>query len=200
MEPTNKSYVYTKTENKEEKKTEKAITGKATIRKKNILNRLVDTFIAEDFSSVKEHVYRDVVVPRIKQTVADVCNNTINMLFFGSSAPRNNWLGSSTNTIRYSGGINYSGISTSNATVSNDIPRFDEFMLDSRADAEHVLDDLRSIIDRFDRATINDLYDLVGMAGKSTYENYGWTSLKGAEVIPIGDKYYLRMPKPILLR
>lgn len=187
-------------EKKEEKVVQKVITGTATKRKKTLLNKMTDAFIAEDISNVKQHIIEDVVIPRIKQTLADVGCNTINMLFLGSAAPKSSVFGGSS-VISYKGGnINYSGISSGKTPAKSNIPTYDEIVLQTRTDAERVLDDLKAMIERFGEATINDLYELVDLPGESTYNNYGWKSLRGADIGAVRDGYLLKMPRAILLK
>lgn len=187
----------------EEKKVTKVITGTAKTRKKNVLEKLVDTFIMEDFKTVKEKVVEEVIIPRVKQTAADACTNIINMLFFGaSSGIKSNYFGSSS-TISYKGSsINYSGISSNKQPLysKSSIPTYDEIVLADRMDAERVLDDLNSMIGRFGEVTILDLYELVGLPSESTFCNYGWKTLKGADIGAVRDGFLLKLPKAILLK
>ena len=44
------------------------------------------------------------------------------------------------------------------------------------------------------------MYDLAGVTCDYTYNDYGWTSLRDAEVVRIRDGYYIKLPRAKALR
>ena len=51
------------------------------------------------------------------------------------------------------------------------------------------------IIDTYGIVTIADFYDLAGVTGDYTTNNYGWTNIRNAEVVRVRDGYIIKMPK-----
>ena len=51
------------------------------------------------------------------------------------------------------------------------------------------------IIDTYGIVTIADFYDLAGVTGDYTTNNYGWTNIRSAEVVRVRDGYIIKMPK-----
>jgi hypothetical protein len=76
---------------------------------------------------------------------------------------------------------------------------FDEIVLQSRTEAEEVIDRLFDLVSRYDTATVADLYELVGIQGSHTDHKWGWTDLRGADVSRTRDGYLLDLPDPIPL-
>lgn len=194
------------TPNTEEKKIVPVVQGK--VKKKNPFEKAVDAFVMEDMKTIKEHLVSDYVIPGVKRVLADTLTNAINMVLFGSSAaPKSTgWFGSGSSVFRYGTNLNYTpynAASSSNSVTSwkrNDIPTYDEIVVPTKAAAEQILDDLEAIIGRFGHATINDLYEMVSIAGEPTYNNYGWTSLKGADIGIVRDGYLIKMPRAVLIK
>jgi hypothetical protein len=73
---------------------------------------------------------------------------------------------------------------------------FDEIVLDQRAEAEEVIDRLYDVVNKYEQATVADLYDLVGLSSTHTDHKWGWTDLRGAGVSRIRDGYLLDLPDP----
>ena len=56
------------------------------------------------------------------------------------------------------------------------------------------------IIDMYGRVSVADLYDLVGITGNYTDNNYGWTNLASAEPIRVRDGYVIKLPKAMPIK
>ena len=57
---------------KAEKKLEKVVTGAAKTRKKSEARKFVNIFVPEDGENVKSYIMMDVIIPGIKNAIADV--------------------------------------------------------------------------------------------------------------------------------
>ena len=73
---------------------------------------------------------------------------------------------------------------------------FDEIILTSRAEAEEVIDRLFDMVSQWSRASVSDLYALVGFKSEHTDEKWGWTNLRGAGVSRVRGGYLLDLPEP----
>ena len=71
---------------------------------------------------------------------------------------------------------------------------FDDIVLQTRTEAETVLDRMIDLMDQFDVVAVSDLMGLVGITPNYTDEKWGWYSLKGASVSRIRDGYLLDLP------
>lgn len=184
---------------KEEKreKVEKAITGTAKRKKKSELSKVGGAIISEDAKKVKDHILLDVLIPAFKNLLADVVSDAVNMALFGDARRRGgDYRSGSSRYVSYDSRYR-DGYSSRNAQSERRSAGygFDEIVLDSRGDAEEVLDRMNEILDTYGLVRVADMYDLVGLQSNYTDNNYGWTSLRTADIRRGRDGYYLQMPK-----
>ena len=188
-------------EKQERQKVEKVVTGKVKTKKKSEIHKFADIFISEDVGNMKSYIFLDVLVPAIKKAISDIVTDGIDMILYGgtghSKKRRSSGSGASY--------VSYSSYSDRDRDRRDDRSRtrtrfdFDDIVLESKGEAEDVLDSLDALIDQYGMASVADLYDLVGVSGEYTDTRYGWTSLGAnarAERLRNGD-YILRLPKPM---
>ena len=72
----------------ERKKVEKVVSGVAKTKKKSEIHKFTDIFLAEDFSSVKNYIVSDILLPAAKKLVTDVVKDGIDTLIYGSPSCR----------------------------------------------------------------------------------------------------------------
>lgn len=175
------------------KKVEQIATGKA--RKKTEARKLADNFIAEDMHSVKEYILQEVLIPTAKKVISEVVTNSIDMLLYGEVKSKKRSQNDSriSYTKYYERERDYErGVRT--RTRGYD---YDDIILDTRREAEEVLDRMQDLIDSYDVVSVADLYDLVGITGSYTDNKYGWTQLRNADVQRVRDGYLLKLPKAL---
>lgn len=185
-----------------EKKVEKVISGTAKVRKKNGARKVADAFISEDAANVKSYIFNDVVVPTVKDLISDVIKSAVDTILFGGSSSRRNG-----NRRRNDGYVSYNRFSDrrddrrdNRASVTSRYS-LDDIILDSKGDAEYVLEQMDAILDTYGMVTVADLYDLVDISRDYTDQNYGWTSLGGARVTRVRDGgYMLELPRVTSLK
>ena len=175
----------------EDKKIEKVVTGAVKTKKKSEARKLADVFVAEDMSNVGSFILNDVVVPAIKKLIYDAGKNALEMSLFGG--PRKG--------DRDSRGPQVSYRQYYDNDRFDDRPRararldFDDLTFANRGDAERVLDEMIGTVRRYGLVTVADMYEMAGERQPYTSNNYGWMSLRGADVERCRDGYYLRLPK-----
>lgn len=175
----------------EKKKIQKVIKGSATIKKKNIFQKMVDVFISEDASNIKDYVVNDMIVPTGKKIILGV----IDMLLNGghSTYTSDRFAAPKVSYRKY-----YDGPRDDRPLVSSSArARFDheDIEFETRGEAEAVLDEMFNVIDRYNLVTVGDMYDMVDLPQPFTSNKYGWTNLRGASVVRVGGKYIIKLPK-----
>jgi len=181
------------------KRVEKVIKGKAKV-KKNEMRKLTDVFISEDVSNVKNYIVMDVIVPAVKKAIYDLVVGTLDMSLYGG---RNG--GGKRSTADKVSYRDYNSVSrrdertyNTNRTASG--YSYDDIVVDTRGEAEAVLMRMDEIMEEYESVRVADLYDLVGVTGQYTDNNYGWTNIRNAEVVRVRDGYKIKMPRAIPLK
>lgn len=184
-----------------EKKVEKVVTGAARTKKRSDIQKFADVFISEDVENVKSYIVQDVLVPTIKKAVFDIVANGLDMLLYGEAghSRKRGWNGSKVSYRDY--------YSNSNSRKDSSVPRnrtgydYDSILFNSRGDAEAVLVELEELISMYGVASIMDLYSAAGLQCDYTYDKYGWSDLRTAQVIRarMEDGYYIKLPKALPL-
>lgn len=185
-------------------KVESVVTGKVVKRKKGLGRKFAETFTGDDAQSVGTYIFFDVIVPAAKAMISDAASQGVERLLFGESAR-----GRTSRTGGRSGGsyTSYNKAYSPNREDRPSGPRqmsnraqanhdFDEIILETRLEAEEVLDCMTDLIGKYDVATVADLYDLVDITGSFTDSKYGWTDLRGSSVSTIRGGFLLNLPKP----
>lgn len=181
---------------KEKKKVEKVVTGKVKTKKKNELRKFTNAIISEDATNVKSYILVDVLIPAIKKAISDIITEGIDMLLYGGSGRSKK--SSSASKISYS--KYYDKKDTRRSYYEPKARRgydFDDIVLESRGEAEEVLERMDELIETYGEASVADLYDLVGKSCNYTDNKYGWTNLRNAEPIRVRDGYMLKLPRAL---
>ena len=183
-------------EKKPEKKFEKVTTGKVVTKEKNDIQKVASMFIAEDLKTVRDHILKDVAVPKLQDFFADLAIATINMIFHGDDRPRSNY-----NNYAQPSRVSYNRYSSQNTSRQVATPiNYQDVIFSSRGDAEEVLNQMADAIATYGSVSVADFYDLVGMTANYTDNKYGWYDIQGrAYVQPISGGYIIRLPKPTTL-
>lgn len=185
-------------------KMEKIVTGTVIQRKKSFGSKLRDTFIG-DSRSVGQYIVSDVVVPAAKEVLHDVVNSYMDRMLGFDRGPSRRRVGSSRPA---TGRVNYSSSSIRRDPREEDRRRvistgsrakhdFGEIVLESRAEAEEVIDRLRADLEDYGQVSIADLYDGLGVSSEFTDNKWGWYDLDDARVRYTRDGYLLDLPRPV---
>ncbi len=187
-------------ESKTTKNVEKVVTGEAKQRKIPLSRKIKETFSGEDMHSVGSYILFEVFLPQVKTMISDAASQGVERMLFGDVVSR-----SSSRSSGRQGYTNYNKVS-SNSTGRRDERAlshraranhdFGEVILQSRGEAEQVLERLMDLVDQYEVATVSDLYDLVGITGSFTDDKWGWADLRGARVQRQRNDYLLNLPRP----
>ena len=194
----------------EDKNLKRVTSGEAVRKKRSLRKRFSESFVAGDAKTATRFVMLDVLLPAAKDMVVEAVSSGFEKLIYGESRryrgitrPQSGPTGY-VNYGRYSGpmGSTESRLSSSQRALSRQARArhdFDEIVLDSRSEAEQVIDRLFEVVSRYESATVADLYELVGLSSTHTDHKWGWTDLHGTGVSRVRDGYLLDLPDPIPL-
>ena len=182
-----------------EKRAEKVISGSVKTKKQSGLRKISDIFIAGDIHSVVSYAISDIVVPSVTKMICDVIKNGADMIFYGEEGRSKH--SSVSNRVSYR--KYYDQDQERKRYYSYDIGnkfRFDDVILDNRGEAEKVLYAMDEIIDTYGSVRVADLYELVGITGDYTDNDYGWYDIRSAVPVRTGDGWMLKFPRVVPLR
>ena len=178
-----------------EKRVEKVVSGSVKSKKKNGLQKITNVFVPEDVDDVKSYIFEDIVVPAVKDIILDAVR-----AFLGVSGSSRGGRSSTSSKVSYRKYYDDrdrrdSGHTTRTRTGYD----YDDIILESRGEAEDVLERMDELIATYQLVSVADFYDLVGVSGNYTDNKYGWTDIRNASVIHVRDGYMIKLPKALPL-
>jgi len=189
---------------------EKIIEGGVVKRKKPVGRKIAEVFTGEDAKSVGERVLFDVVIPAIQHLIVDAGNEALNRIFLGGG--RRQGAGRPQgNRVNYGGYYPKNVVDFERPGMPPREPQrslsqkarmthnFDEVILETRGEAEKVLDGLGLILEQYDVVSVSELYELLGETGSYTDDKWGWYDLRGSSVSRVREGYLLNLPKPSVI-
>ena len=179
----------------EAKQPEKKLTkvANAKLKKKSEIQKIAETFVAEDLNKVKNAVLMDVIVPAVKKVISDIVTNGIDMLLYGEVTHNKS---TTTSNIGYNSMYN-SQNQTNAARVARSSYIYNDIILSSRGEAEEVLNQMNEIIGTYGVVSVADLCEIVGVTGEFTDNKYGWSDIRDAYVERSKDGYMLKLPRAL---
>lgn len=176
--------------------------GRVIQRKKSLRRKVVEAFRPEDNVGFVEYTVLEVLVPGIKDALADAIHGTIdNALGVGGGRRhrRDSSRGGYTSYSRMGSGRSRRDRDDDDRRGSRREPRRGddarEIIFDSRVEAEEVLDNMIELLSKYDNVTMRDLLSMAGEPHNTTHEDWGWTDLRGARIHKIRDGYLLDLPR-----
>lgn len=183
-----------------EKKVEKVVTGKVITKKKSDIRKFADIFISEDVKNVKNYVFMEVLVPAIKKAVSDIVRDGIDMILYGSGHTKRS--SGSASYVSYD--KRYSNTHSESRAYDTNRTRtgysYDDIVIESRGEAEEVVNRMDELIETYGMVSVADLYDLVGKSCQYTDNNYGWTNIRNAEIVRVRNGYWIKLPKALPIK
>lgn len=175
-----------------EKRVEKVVSGSVKSKKKNGLQKITNVFVPED---VKSYIFEDIVVPAVKDIILDAVR-----AFLGVSGNSRGGRSSTSSKISYRKYYDDRDRRDSgNVSRTRTGYDYDDIILESRGEAEDVLERMDELIATYQVVSVADFYDLVGVSGNYTDNKYGWTDIRNASVIRVRDGYMIKLPKALPL-
>lgn len=187
------------------KRPEKIISGEVIERKKSLGRKISETFTGVNAREVGSHVVFDVILPQLKGMAVDAGTQAIERLILGESGPRRS--SSSSPISSRNRGSSYTAYNryTPNAeerqepayVKSNEVR---EVIVNTRGDAQQVLDEMFRHLEEYKTVSVAEFYDLVGITGKFTDNQWGWTNLNAAGVSRVREGFRIELPRPVSLK
>ena len=185
----------------EEKHIERVTSSDPIQRKTPLAKRLAGTFIGGTPRNTMDYVVFQVVIPAARDMLADAATQGFERLIFGEgrAGRRRPMSNAATGHISYNRFAQASRVATPRRSISQRARAnhdFGELVLQSRAEAESVIERMYDILGKYETVSVSDLYELVGIASTHQDRKWGWSDLRGANVSRVRNCYLLDLPEP----
>lgn len=181
----------------------KQITKGRTIKTHDgFFSKLIQNLISDDPSSVKTYLIDDILIPGVKDLIANAINLGIDAIFFGSGSEQSFRKSRTSQNGRVSYQKYYDQNTRGRQRYSNHDARrsdADDILVETRREAQEILNELNCILEEYDQVSVGDLYDAAGMTTNFTMYKYGWFNLSNARIRQVRDGYLIIMPQTHLL-
>lgn len=182
-----------------ERQVKKVITGNVRTRE-NKGRKFLGNFIASDADSVWDAIFMDVLVPSLKKLLSEGITTAADLFIYGESKGRSKSSDRVSYRKYYDDRYGDRDRRESERRPARNRFDYDEIVYETRGQAEVVLRHMREACDEYGLVSVADLYEFSGESAPWTSHDYGWMSLRTAEVKRIRDGYIIDLPKFMPLR
>lgn len=183
----------------EEKRVQQVTSTPAIRRKKGMGKQFKSIFFGGDAKTALGYMWYEVIIPATKEMILDAGREGLEKLIMGQSRRQR-----SAPTAGPSGYVSYNRYAmgqqqqrpramTQRGRARHD---FDEIVLETRQEADDVLDQLFELVGKYGSAAVSDLYEMVGVASTHADQKWGWEELPGAGISRVRGGYLLDLPDP----
>lgn len=185
----------------EEKNVKQVTSAPAIRRKKGIGKQFKSIFFGGDARTAYQYVVYEVLIPGAKEMLLDGVREGMEKLVLGQSrrqrnAPTSGPMGYVSYNRYAMGGQQQQQRPRTISNRARSRHNFDEIVLESRQEAEDVLERLYDLVEQYGSASVSDLLELVGIQSTHVDQKWGWEELRGAGVSRIRGGYLLDLPDP----
>lgn len=191
---------------KERVKAKRVVAVTPTMKKKGIARRLFGGLFGPDgLRKIGAYVTTDIVVPAVKNMLADSLKSSVDMALFGENRPTSRGYARPSDP-QPAPKTNYAAISRSRqpserSSSSRSSRYIEDYVIGDRVEAIECLDQLTELADKYNNVAVADYYDMIGVPTNYTDNNYGWTidSIKHATILSVRGGWIIKFPALELL-
>ena len=183
------------------KETKSAVSSPVSIKKKTLGERVSDEIISDSASNVKNYIIKDVIVPLIKKGINDGVTGAVRMILYGDtkvdSMRRSPSASSHVSYRRY-----YDDTPIKRSTRPRCIANTD-IVIENFNEAKEVLEELKEYLAADGVVSIARFYEITDAYRQGVVErdymhnSFGWSSLSSADILPYGDRWIIKLPRPL---
>ncbi len=181
-----------------DKKVEKVTTGVVVEKKPTLGQKFKNLFFGGEFRGASKYIAGDVLLPAFRNLLVDATTKGVERVVYGESTQSRRRPVDYGSRVQYSNPLNMQRdrARLPDQAIRSRQPRRDlnDFVLASREDAALVLERLIDILDKYEVASVADLYDLTGLPSSHVDNKWGWTYLNNAEIRQVRNGYLLDLP------
>lgn len=187
-----------------EKKIEQVVMTSVVVKEKGIGRKIKRIFFGGEFKAAGQFVVSDVILPTLRNMFVDSVSGAAQRVAWGDSARNRNRRPEMRSRVTY----NTSPPRPYSSILPGQPPRYssspsmrpvnhreaNDFLFAQREDANLALERLIDIVDKYEVASLADLYDLIGQPSSPIDNKWGWTYLNNAEIRQTRSGWLLELP------
>lgn len=191
----------------ERPKIEQIVSKPVVPKKKSLTQRFVDNLTNINFREVVTGVVMEVLVPATKDMIVDGGIQAIERAVYGESKGGRSKIG---HLAAKSGHTAYNRMSSTSirrdprqdprrpvSRVAHASGALDDLLpFENRQEAEDVLAELADLINKYGSTTVMDMKEMCGIPAYHTDAKWGWTDLRGSQIMRRRGEYFLELPDP----
>ena len=188
---------------------ERITSAEAERRKTPLGRKFKETFVGGTARGAIDFMIVDVVIPAIQDTLIEAFQGGIERLIKGESrrprryGPMSSMYSDNPPRVDYTQNFARNRPPTSSTSTrmlsrqARSRHNFDEIVIESRAEAQDVLDQMYDWLSRYGIVKVSELYAMTGIPTSHTDTKWGWASLPGARLQRLRDgRFVLDLPEP----
>jgi len=181
---------------------EKVVTGDVITKPKTISSRVKAIFFGGDINTAGQYVVSEVLLPALRNLVVETISRGTDRLIYGDSVHRRRPTNSYSPRVQYNNPINR-GISSQSRSLPDQRPidrwtqsrkSFEDVIVESRSDADTVVERLTDIVDMYEVVSVSELNELLGLPSSHVDNKWGWTNLSSIEVRQVREGWRISFP------
>jgi len=180
----------------------KVAKGSVKMQKKPASKRFLESIGVEDGRTVGDYILWDVVLPSVKDMLASVVKNGIDVFLYGQTKPKNIERRGRTSRVSYN--RYYDDYDRPPSRTYTYRPRaamdFSNIVFNDRSDAESVLNEMADIVQQYGFVKVSEFLALSGVDDSDISfadHGMGWERLVNVGVDRVRDGYVIHLPRPV---
>lgn len=166
------------------------------------------SFLADTGRNIWQYVLTDVILPTLKETVYEIITGGSERAIFGEVRRSRPGMTSYNRFARPGGGVTTTPSTNpyANPTTPRTVTRqarathnFDDIVLESRDEADAVLEGIKTLVQTHGNASVGDLFALCDIESVFTDHQWGWTDREAVNIriVPVRGGFMIRTPPTV---
>lgn len=187
------------------KKIEKVVTGEVVQKQKGVGRKFKEVFFGGDAKTAALYVTADVLLPALRNLIVDSVTKGAERLVFGESMYSRRRPEMRGSRVEYNNmarrevipvrGYERGPLRAQPPRASRERREFEDYIVETKAEADIVVERLMDILDSYDMVSLADLHELLGLPHDQHTDNkWGWTYLKNVEIRAVREGYLIALP------
>ncbi len=183
---------------------QKVVVGEVVVKEKSLGSRFKNIFLGGDMHTASNYIVAEVLLPATRNLLVEIVTKGMDRLVYGESGFRPRSRPSSyAPRVQYNNPVNR-GVGVTRAYLPDQRPvdrweqttksTLDSVILNSKTDAENVIEQMTNVVDMYEVVSLADLNELIGQSSTHIDHKWGWSNLAALELRQVREGWQLTFP------